>query len=86
MNIGNWQKGGIRAENVIDCLPIAGEINEAIRMAFSPEFTTKMHGMHNPFGDGKTGEKIARILKQTDLKPLRKKGFHKIGRMAASHG
>jgi GDP/UDP-N,N'-diacetylbacillosamine 2-epimerase (hydrolysing) len=86
VNIGNRQKGRIRAENVIDCPPIAGEINDAIRTAFSPEFTTKMHGMHNPFGDGKTGEKIARILKETDLKALRKKGFHKIGRMAASHG
>ncbi len=71
---------------MIDCLPIAGEINEAIRTAISTEFTTKIQGMHNPSGDGKTGEKIARLLKESNLKALRKKGFHKIARRAATNG
>jgi GDP/UDP-N,N'-diacetylbacillosamine 2-epimerase (hydrolysing) len=86
VNIGNRQKGRIRAKNVIDCPPLAGEINDAIRTAISPEFTTKMQGLLNPFGEGKTGEKIACILKKTNLKALRKKGFHKIARRAATHG
>ena len=85
VNIGNRQKGRIRAENVIDCPPIAGEINHAIQKAISSEFTSKMRGMTNPFGDGKTSGKIAGILRETDLKAMRKKGFHKIARAAAGN-
>jgi len=86
VNIGNRQKGRIRAENVIDCPPLAGEIQDAIRTALSSEFTNKMQGIHNPFGDGKTSEKIARILCETNLKELKKKGFQKIVERAAPNG
>jgi GDP/UDP-N,N'-diacetylbacillosamine 2-epimerase (hydrolysing) len=78
VNVGSRQKGRIRGVNVIDCLPVANQITDSIRKAISPEFSKIIQGMRNPFGDGNAGEKIARILTETDLTVLRNKKFHRL--------
>jgi UDP-hydrolysing UDP-N-acetyl-D-glucosamine 2-epimerase len=62
INIGTRQSGRIRAKNVIDVGYSVPEIVAAIKRALSREFVAEIQDCKNPFGDGKTGAKIARIL------------------------
>ncbi len=59
VNIGERQKGRLRASSVIDCRPDAEQITTAIRKAFELDCTTTM----NPYGDGKTAPRIVKTLK-----------------------
>jgi UDP-hydrolysing UDP-N-acetyl-D-glucosamine 2-epimerase len=81
VNIGNRQKGRLRAGNVLDVPFDAAQITAAIRKAVSPEFRANCRGHEHFFGDGHAAEKIidlilcapndARLLGKTfhDLKP-----------------
>lgn len=76
VNIGDRQKGRIRAENVIDCETSAKAIRAAIEQALSPEF--KMQAAHavNPFGDGRASERIVAAIKRAACQGIsRKKKF-----------
>lgn len=66
VNIGTRQQGRERAANVIDvpCEPAA--IARAIRRALSGAFRTRLTGK-NPYGDGKTGARVARLLATVPL-------------------
>ena len=64
VNIGTRQIGREKAENVIDVGYSRKEILEAIRKALSPEFKSIAKSSKNPYGDGKTGCRIARILEE----------------------
>jgi GDP/UDP-N,N'-diacetylbacillosamine 2-epimerase (hydrolysing) len=77
VNIGNRQKGRIRAENIVDCHTDAKDIFEAIRYALSPDFSAKLKDSPNPFGDGKTSEKIVKILMEIGKNTLVKKAFQR---------
>ncbi len=76
VNIGDRQKGRIRAESVIDCRPVKEEIASAIERALSDGFLRTCNKVENPYGDGGTSEIIVNILKQELSKPVNlKKGF-----------
>lgn len=62
INIGTRQRGRLRAKNVIDVHYDTSEIVDAIKKALSLEFTMKIKDCENPYGDGKTGPRIAQIL------------------------
>ena len=62
INIGDRQKGRMQGESVINCLPEAESIKEAIVKALSPEFRTVAAKAENPYGDGNTSSKIAEIV------------------------
>lgn len=62
VNVGLRQQGRERARNVIDVEPEAGAIREAIERARGAAFRESLAGMDNPYGDGRAGERIARIL------------------------
>ncbi len=64
VNIGDRQKGRIRAESVIDCLPRREDIVWAVKMAMSPDFQKELSNVKNPYGDGDTSETIVRILEK----------------------
>lgn len=64
VNVGNRQKGRIRAESVIDCPTRRREIIRAVNKAMSPDFREKLEHMENPYGDGDTVGKITAILKE----------------------
>lgn len=61
INIGNRQKGRIRAKTVIDCPPEKNAILKAIQAL--PE--EKPQNIENPYGDGHTAKRIVDILKKT---------------------
>ena len=58
VNIGERQKGRLKADSVIDCPAQADAIYDAILQAFK----TDCSGMDNPYGDGKASERILKVL------------------------
>lgn len=70
VNIGKRQEGRERAENIIDVNHDRKEIKKAIEKALYDENfkrLVKSSRNKNPYGDGKAGVRIARILSEIDL-------------------
>lgn len=63
VNIGDRQKGRIKAESVIDCVPKKVEIVNAIQRALSKEFQEVVNSVISPYGDGNVSEKILERIK-----------------------
>ncbi len=64
INIGDRQKGRIKAESIIDCNPQKEQILAAMKQAISPAFREHCKSVCNPNGDGRTSERIVRIIKE----------------------
>lgn len=64
VNIGDRQKGRIQAESVINCRPERNEIVKAIRNADEVRFRDKIKETVNPYGDGKSSDKITVLLEE----------------------
>lgn len=62
VNIGNRQAGRFKSANVIDAAPTVNGINDALLKALSDEFRDSLKGLVNPYGDGRSAERIASIL------------------------
>ena len=68
VNIGIRQEGRERGENVIDVEHNKKEIVRAIQKALKDDiFLKKVKKCENPYGDGKTGPRIAEILSKTEI-------------------
>jgi UDP-N-acetylglucosamine 2-epimerase (non-hydrolysing)/GDP/UDP-N,N'-diacetylbacillosamine 2-epimerase (hydrolysing) len=80
VNIGDRQRGRIRAANVIDVSCSQADIRRGIKKACSRRFRASLRGMRNPydhFHDGRTSERIKNVLKQVKLPgDLLKKKFY----------
>jgi len=76
INIGDRQKGRIKASSVIDCLPIKKEILKAFKTASSKEFEGVLQDVENPYGGGGASSKIKSIIKNIDLTGIVKKSFY----------
>lgn len=76
INIGDRQKGRIRAANVID-VPIyeKNRMVTAINKALSKDFRDSIKGLKNPYGVGNASEKIVEILRTVSLSDISKKQF-----------
>ena len=75
INIGNRQKGRIRAESVIDCKPTYEDIKNALKLIKTKEFKEKLKKVKNPYGDGYSARRIVKILKDYPIKDLKKEFF-----------
>ncbi|MCX5782903.1 MAG: UDP-N-acetylglucosamine 2-epimerase [Elusimicrobia bacterium] len=71
VNIGDRQEGRFKPRNVIDCACSQKAILSAIKKAVSPNFRRAIARMKNPYGDGKTAQRIVKILKSVNLKNKR---------------
>jgi len=78
INIGDRQKGRIKAKSVIDAQPNALSITNALKTLYSQEFQDKLKNIQNPYGKGEGSEKIIQVLKQSDLDTIVKKSFYDI--------
>lgn len=58
VNIGDRQKGRLKAASVIDCGPKAEEISRSIERAQTIEFREICETVTNPYGDGNTSKKV----------------------------
>ena len=78
INIGDRQKGRVKAESVIDCAPDKDEIIRALDRAFSPDFQQLLRTVANPYGTGGASVKIKETLKVIELNDILKKSFYDI--------
>ena len=78
VNIGERQRGRLRASSVIDCAPHRGDIEVAIRRALDPAFRAALGQVHNPYGDGHVAARILQILRQAEPRALLRKPFYDI--------
>jgi GDP/UDP-N,N'-diacetylbacillosamine 2-epimerase (hydrolysing) len=76
INIGDRQRGRIRADSVIDCDPKKEAILIAVKKLYSKEFQDQLKNVQNPYGKGGAAEKIKKILKEVDLTDILKKRFY----------
>ena len=67
INIGTRQQGREKANNVVDVNYDYDEILEAIDYVKSDEYCDILKNCVNPYGDGKTGERICKILKKIEI-------------------
>lgn len=76
VNIGDRQRGRLKADSVIDCAPERQSIAAALRTLYSPEFQTRLPAVRNPYGEGGASEKVVRVLQEYPLDQLLKKTFN----------
>jgi UDP-N-acetylglucosamine 2-epimerase (non-hydrolysing)/GDP/UDP-N,N'-diacetylbacillosamine 2-epimerase (hydrolysing) len=75
VNIGDRQKGRLQPDSVINCQPLASEIESAIREALRKDCSHVV----NPYGDGNSSARIVGIIKQIpDYRSLLKKHFYEV--------
>jgi len=76
INIGDRQRGRLKASSVIDCEPDQDSIRKALKQLYSPEFQTQLSAVENPYGNGGASQAIVRILESQSLDNLLKKRFY----------
>ncbi len=78
VNIGDRQRGRLKALSVIDCAPDHQSIQAAIGKLYTAGFRRALHTVANPYGSGGASQKIVEILRNWDLADISKKKFHDI--------
>jgi len=78
INIGDRQKGRIKASSVIDCAPEIKDMRKAFDELYSKEFQVKLKKVKNPYGNGGVAKKVVKIIREYPLGNILKKTFHDI--------
>ena len=78
VNIGDRQRGRLKAQSVIDCAPQSQAIFDAIDTLYSTSFRKVLASVVNPYGNGGASEKIVQILHSQDLTDILKKSFYNL--------
>lgn len=78
VNIGDRQKGRVRAESVIDCEPKLESIKSSLEKVLSPEFADSLQDMVSPYEKPNTASGIVSTIKIADLKYIVKKMFYNL--------
>ena len=78
INIGDRQKGRIKADSVIDCEPNKQSIKKTFDKLYSSDFKEILKTVKNPYGDGCASEQIIKVIKKVDLNTILKKSFYDI--------
>jgi len=76
INIGERQRGRLRASSVVDCDETFKGIHEAVQQALSPEFQKNFSNMISPYYKKDASLKIKEILKNSKLTGILKKKFY----------
>ena len=75
INIGDRQKGRIKAKSIIDCKPNQKDILNEIKKLFSDDFQKTLKNIVNPYGEKGASKKIVKILENLSLQNVLKKEF-----------
>ena len=78
INMGDRQKGRIRAVSVIDVTCDAGPIKQALKTIYLPEYQQALQQVINPYGQGQSSEKVVKVLQTVDLSLLATKSFYDV--------
>jgi GDP/UDP-N,N'-diacetylbacillosamine 2-epimerase (hydrolysing) len=76
VNIGDRQKGRLRASSVIDCEPSVAAIRAALDRLYSTEFAQRLPHTVNPYGTGGASERILQTLRTISLDRIVVKQFY----------
>jgi len=76
INIGDRQKGRLKADSVIDCQPTKDSIQKAIATLYSEDFQDILPMVKNPYGKGDAIEKIMQVLQNISNPKELKKEFY----------
>ncbi len=76
INIGDRQKGRLKAKSIIDCEPTTDSIKNAIETLYSEDFQRMLLTVVNPMGEGDATEKIMAIIKNDSIPKELKKEFY----------
>jgi GDP/UDP-N,N'-diacetylbacillosamine 2-epimerase (hydrolysing) len=78
VNIGDRQRGRLKATSVIDCSPERESIAGALRKLYSKEFQLALGTVQNPYGEGGASKKVVEILQDHSLDSTLKKPFYNL--------
>lgn len=76
INIGNRQKGRIKATSIIDCKPVKSEIIESINYLYSETFQSLLKNTTSPYGLGNSSEMIFKIVSDLEFPLNIKRNFY----------
>jgi UDP-N-acetylglucosamine 2-epimerase (non-hydrolysing)/GDP/UDP-N,N'-diacetylbacillosamine 2-epimerase (hydrolysing) len=75
VNIGDRQRGRLKAASVIDCADDTESIEKAIEQALSPRFRAQLPAEVSLYGKGSAAAQIKQVLKTCDLSNILMKKF-----------
>jgi UDP-hydrolysing UDP-N-acetyl-D-glucosamine 2-epimerase len=75
VNLGDRQRGRLKAKSVIDCEESRNAIVQAVKKAISPAFKAELMGMESPYGGEGAAVNIKETLKKERLDNLLMKRF-----------
>ena len=78
INIGNRQKGRVRANSTIDVSVNKADLTSALAEVYTPEFMVSLKHIVNPYGRGNSSEKVVQTLKTVELSSLKTKQFYDV--------
>ena len=78
VDIGDRQKGRLKAASVISCPPEVDAILDGLHHALDDVFRASLAGTRNPYGNGGASMAIIEKLRNVSLDMLVKKSFHDI--------
>jgi UDP-N-acetylglucosamine 2-epimerase (non-hydrolysing) len=76
VNVGERQKGRLRAENITDTNADAAHIVCALRQAVDPQFRQRLTERRAQFADGRAGQRIVDVLRSWQPELAIRKRFH----------
>jgi GDP/UDP-N,N'-diacetylbacillosamine 2-epimerase (hydrolysing) len=76
IDIGDRQKGRIKADSVISCSPTQENIRSAFDKSYSEDFQNIVDNTKNPYGNGGASKIVVDIIKDFDLNGILKKIFY----------
>ncbi|MBF0137529.1 MAG: UDP-N-acetylglucosamine 2-epimerase (hydrolyzing) [Magnetococcales bacterium] len=76
INLGDRQRGRLKAASVIDCAEDARAIIQSLQKALDPAFRKGLHNRVPPYGQGDAARKIVATLATFPLDGILKKQFH----------
>ena len=80
VNIGDRQRGRVRAASVIDCDPDKKSIKAALETLLGDDFQGTLRDIENFYGSGDVSEKIVEVLRGYSLMSILKKSFYDLPR------
>jgi len=76
IDIGDRQKGRIKADSVISCLPKKESISQSLGKLYSKDFQNIVKSTKNPYGSGGASKAVLDIIKDFNLDNIVKKTFY----------
>ncbi len=76
INVGDRQRGRLKADSVIDCKADRVSIRQAIRRLYEPDFQARLANVKNPYGGHGASKKIVRLISEVPLDGILEKEFY----------